>query len=484
MKEPSPEPAPEGNRWQLPFWRDATRRDSVRHDSARRTAGGDTEGFDARLVGRDGARRARENPGRGPRARGPAVTRRDRVRGGTSARPAPDDPSRLPAARVPAAPPPGRRGEPSPPLRSRLAAATVPAGALLPVRFFFGVTFVYAGLDKLLDPSFFDPASPASIAAQLADFARVSPLAPLVKVGESFATPLGLLVAFAEIAIGLGALTGLAYRLAALGGAALSLLFWLTASWATHPYYYGPDLPYAVGWIVLALAGHGDLLVPHWVLALSRSSTAAARGGVRRRDRSGWDPRSAAGREAVGPDSPTRRTLLQLGVLGAAALALGSTTLPLRLLRGSPPAGGSGSAGPSANPVASPGGTAASPGGTGPPASPSAGGIAVAKVADLQTADAVAFTVPFDAPAPLPAGDPAVVVKLSDGTFVAYDTVCTHQGCTVEWDARDGVLLCPCHGAAFDPAQSARVLAGPARQPLAALPIAIDAATGTITLRV
>ncbi len=354
--------------------------------------------------------------------------------------------------------------------------ATVPARALLPVRVFFGVTFVYAGLDKLLDPAFFDPSSPTSLAAQLADFARVSPLGPLVKMGEPFAAPIGLLVAFAEIAIGLGALTGLAYRLAAAGGAALSLLFWLTASWATHPYYYGPDLPYAAGWIALALAGHGDLLVPRRVLELSRPSASVARARPRLTDQpGGWAPRPAAGRDAM-TNETSRRVLLQVGVLAGAALALGAATLPLRLLRGSPPTTGSGATGPPASPAARPTATSA-------PANPPTTGLAVARVSDLQSADAVAFTVPFDAPGTLPAGDPGVIVKLPDGTFVAYDAVCTHQGCTVGWDAADSVLLCPCHGAAFDPADNARVLAGPTRQPLAALPIVVDAASGTISLK-
>jgi thiosulfate dehydrogenase (quinone) large subunit len=107
----------------------------------------------------------------------------------------------------------------------------------------------------------------------------------------------------------------------------------------------------------------------------------------------------------------------------------------------------------------------------------------VANVSDLQNAAAVAFTVPGDAPGTLPAGDPGVIVKLPDGTFVAYDAVCTHEGCTVGWDAADSILLCPCHGAAFDPANNAAVLAGPTRQPLAALPIVVDAASGTIYLK-
>ncbi len=170
-------------------------------------------------------------------------------------------------------------GEPAVPLRERIATATVPAAALLPLRFFFGLTFLYAGLDKLLDPTFFNSASAGSIHAQLVEFSRVSPLGDLARFSEPFAVPIGLVIALGEIGIGLGALSGLAFRVAAVGGAVLSLLFWLTASWTTQPYYYGPDLPYAVGWIVLALAGTGGLLVPRqW---LPRPEPAGSRGSRR-----------------------------------------------------------------------------------------------------------------------------------------------------------------------------------------------------------
>ena len=74
-------------------------------------------------------------------------------------------------------------------------------------------------------------------------FTRVSPIAPLVRLGQPFAVEIGVAIAVAEIAIGIGALTGSAFRAAAVGGAALSILFFLTASWATRPFYYGPDLP-------------------------------------------------------------------------------------------------------------------------------------------------------------------------------------------------------------------------------------------------
>ena len=58
--------------------------------------------------------------------------------------------------------------------------ATVRAAALLPIRFFFGITFLYAGLDKLLDPGFLNPANAASIQAQMLAFSRASPIGGLV----------------------------------------------------------------------------------------------------------------------------------------------------------------------------------------------------------------------------------------------------------------------------------------------------------------
>jgi thiosulfate dehydrogenase (quinone) large subunit len=359
----------------------------------------------------------------------------------------------------------------------------VPAGALLPLRFFFGVTFLYAGIDKLIDPSFFDPSSPTSIMAQMAVFTRVSPLAPLVKIGEPYALLLGLLIAIAEIGIGLGALTGLAFRVAAAGGAALSLLFFLTASWSTHPYYFGPDLPYAAGWVALALAGHGGLLVPRRVRELGRSSGPVTdrRAARATPTAAGRAPRPVGGLEVDEGGVLTRRTLIQVGLLAGAALAVGAASMPLRLLRGGEAGTGSlGGATPAPGASPTPGSSAAS---SAPASSAPGGGVAVATVSDLANADAVAFTVPASAPAPLPAGDPGVIVKLADGSYVAFDAVCTHEGCTVEWDAADAVLLCPCHGAAFDPANNAAVLQGPTRQPLAALPLVVDTATGTISLQ-
>lgn len=337
---------------------------------------------------------------------------------------------------------------------------TLRAAALLPIRVFFGITFLYAGLDKLLDPGFFDPASPGSIQAQMLAFSRGSPIGGLVALAQTEAVAIGLLIAVAEVAIGIGALTGLAFRVAAVGGALVSLLFFLTVSWGTQPYYLGPDLPYAVGWLTLAIAGSGGLFVPGW----ARARTTAPVPG-----RSGRPTTEM-------PPSSERRLLLQAGLLAVAAVAVSSLALPLRILGlEGPNRSPSPSLGPSPDAIAS-----------GPPPAAGAGapsGIDVANASDVDSRGALAFTVPFTAPAPLLAGDPAVIVRLTDGSYAAFDAVCTHAGCTVEWSATDAALVCPCHGAVFDAQHGASVVAGPARESLTSIPIVIDPASGHIFLR-
>jgi thiosulfate dehydrogenase [quinone] large subunit len=172
--------------------------------------------------------------------------------------------------------------------------------------------------------------------------------------------------------------------------------------------------------------------------------------------------------------------LLALLALTAASLAVPLRLAGLERTEGSGTADGSEL--PSGTQESSAGGPTPSPAPAGSSAPPTSG-IPIATVTDVEKNGAAAFTIPFTAPAPLPAGDPGVIVRLKDGTFVAFDAVCTHAGCTVEWDGADAVLYCPCHGAAFDPAHHAAVVQGPADQPLAALPIVVDKASGRILLR-
>ncbi|MCX4674813.1 DoxX family protein [Streptomyces sp. NBC_01433] len=127
--------------------------------------------------------------------------------------------------------------------------------ALLPLRVFLGVTFIYAGLDKLTDSAFMSASGAGSIGETMnavRDSAAVPGLVDLaLKSPEGF----GYAIAIGELAVGLGTLVGLWARLAALGGALISLSLWLTVSWQTTPYYYGNDLVYLMAWLPLVLAG-------------------------------------------------------------------------------------------------------------------------------------------------------------------------------------------------------------------------------------
>jgi thiosulfate dehydrogenase [quinone] large subunit len=52
----------------------------------------------------------------------------------------------------------------------------------------------------------------------------------------------------------------------------------------------------------------------------------------------------------------------------------------------------------------------------------------------------------------------------------------------VQYSTAQKQIVCPCHGAVFDPAHNAQVMRGPARRPLAAIPVQVDAA-GNVSLR-
>ena len=81
-----------------------------------------------------------------------------------------------------------------------------------------------------------------------------------------------------------------------------------------------------------------------------------------------------------------------------------------------------------------------------------------------------------------PTMGPIVVIHLDNGQFVAYSAICTHAGCQVQFDPSARDIACPCHGAVFDPYNSAQVVGGPAPYPLQKVPIQYDASTGNIYL--
>jgi thiosulfate dehydrogenase [quinone] large subunit len=317
--------------------------------------------------------------------------------------------------------------------------------ALLPLRAFLGFTFCFAGLQKLANPRFFDASDPASIQAQLAGAVRRSPIHPLISPLTHVAVPLGVLIAVAELAIGLGTLLGLWQRLAAAGGVALSLLLFLTVSFHSSPYYTGADIVFAFAWTPLLLAGAGPL----W----SADAVIAARA------RTGQGTRKVSAQEA------SRREVVLKGTVTAMAASAGA------VLAGAAAGLGRLAGGTKNNPVTVPvssthSATAPSPTASGGSGGSHPAGTAIGPAKNVPVGGAASFTDPAS-------GDPAIVIQPTAGKFLAFDAVCPHAGCTVEYDQSAAVMVCPCHGSQFNAATGA-VESGPAPTGLNPIAIAKD----------
>lgn len=95
---------------------------------------------------------------------------------------------------------------------------------------------------------------------------------------------------------------------------------------------------------------------------------------------------------------------------------------------------------------------------SGPKSSPTPEGVPIAKAAEIPPGEARNFNWPTS-------HDPAVLVHLPEGRFVAYDRKCTHLQCPVLWDKEQNHLVCPCHDGHFD-ARTGDVISGPPQRPL------------------
>jgi serine/threonine-protein kinase len=89
------------------------------------------------------------------------------------------------------------------------------------------------------------------------------------------------------------------------------------------------------------------------------------------------------------------------------------------------------------------------------------------------TNSAVRFTNPAD-------GNGSLLIHLSNGNFVACERACTHAGVPVDYNPGSGKLVCPAHGAVFNPLNGFSHVSGPGNGPLATVTIRVNS-DGTIT---
>ncbi len=403
-----------------------------------------------------------------PAATGPAPEDRSRELAAPSAterhRPAPAATVESPPATLdPKATPSPRYLPPGTPdsLRRGLAAldrlASTPGGSLLVLRAFLGVTFAFAGLQKLANRHFFENGYPGSFEQQLLASVLTSPIHRLLAVITHAPTFFGVVISLGEVAVGLGTLLGLFSRIAALGGMLLALSFFLTVSFNTSPYYYGADIVFLFAWTPLAIGGS-----PAWSLdaVLARRFADERRAASHRHG--ARDGRLPVAREN---ELARRRFLAQAGAAGATgafALALSGIVAAIGRLV---PASGK-------QPGSSVGSLKGSTkGGSGAGGGAAAKGTRIGLASQVPVGGAATFTDPAQ-------GVPAYVVQPTKGQFVAFSAVCTHAGCTVQFDQAQTAFVCPCHGSAYN-ATTGAVIQGPSVTPLPRIAVA-ESASGAL----
>jgi len=68
---------------------------------------------------------------------------------------------------------------------------------------------------------------------------------------------------------------------------------------------------------------------------------------------------------------------------------------------------------------------------------------------------------------------PAMLIHQQDGAWVALSAVCTHLGCTVQYEPQMNRIHCACHGGVYDPRTGANV-SGPPPRPLKVFKVTVN----------
>jgi Rieske Fe-S protein len=71
------------------------------------------------------------------------------------------------------------------------------------------------------------------------------------------------------------------------------------------------------------------------------------------------------------------------------------------------------------------------------------------------------------------AGTSAILFRSSENKVYALSRICTHEGCSVDFDMNQNRLICPCHGANYE-ASDGSVISGPTTKSLAKIKVEIQ----------
>ncbi|MDL4841914.1 Rieske (2Fe-2S) protein [Aquibacillus rhizosphaerae] len=90
----------------------------------------------------------------------------------------------------------------------------------------------------------------------------------------------------------------------------------------------------------------------------------------------------------------------------------------------------------------------------------------IVDITNIAVGDSVEFHFPSE-------HDSAVLIRLKENKFVAYQNACTHLRCPVYWVKDQQEMVCPCHHGKFD-VQTGEPTAGPPRRALPEIIVEVE----------
>ena len=93
------------------------------------------------------------------------------------------------------------------------------------------------------------------------------------------------------------------------------------------------------------------------------------------------------------------------------------------------------------------------------------GEVVIAQVSALVAGEGFNFTAND--------GTDAILFKTKDEKVYALSRICTHEGCSVDFDLAQNKLICPCHGAEYESGVG-NVLSGPTQRALRKIIVKIE----------